>query len=1219
MSIRFDVVKQFQQRIAQADSFELVLQAISAVLNQQVEVIEVALLETAVSLSPLLANQIHLIIPNTSFSLKLTTTDAFSDENRALIEVVCALSASAPFFAKQGHIVRNRFLENVFATTETVRTSEDLQTILTQVHQQLLNLFSVSSGFITLYNPNKQELTFPCFTIHGETAVIEPVSLINADSLAAWVIANGLPYITGDWVNDAKPVRGLSQEEELSSIMCIPLLLDDVVLGAVSVQSHKKNHFSNEDFDILTAVADQLASAIETNRKFTHTKHLVEKGTQDYQAAVALRQAISIISSTLNRKSIINHFLLALDNVISYDTAFLFLKSEKDGFRLISSRDPHQRPQDHSPAQLEDIWQTNPLFKTIEETKETLLIQNTQHDEQWQGYEGSDKVKSWLGVPLIMGREMLGILVVQSYQANTFSKQQQWLTNTLASHTAVALQNSALYHRTQQQLNELSTLYQASATMTANLDQDFVLQTVVVEMVRALQVDSCTIFVWNTGRQNLIPAAHSNLAQSTAQLWDKEEKPIQASIGLSLVSNLEKNQIINHVFQTKEIFSLRYDNAHIQERIDLLEAAGLQAALLVPLVRQGNVLGLLALGQVSEPRSFTTREQRLAQNLAGQAAVAIEHAHLYFQAKRRVEELATFHNIVLQLNTPLKLGTVLDAITESALKLVDASNLHIYLYDQKTGEFSFGSALWREGRRTPAVAKVRKDGMTATVVKRGEPLIINDAKKHPLFQSEETQNWGIEAIAGFPLKRGDTVIGAFTITYLHPHRFTNDEILLLNLLADQASVAVRNARLFAESQRRLRDMSALVDMAQKITGTLKIKDILQTTVKILQGLLNARASTIIMLTEDKSELMVAAAVGVNPEYMGIRMSPDEKSISGEVIRTGELINIQDTYAEPDFFFFSEIVRSLLVVPLIVRGETIGTLTIDSDQPNAFSELDVQLMMIAAAQVSIAISNAGLFEEVEARASELTIAYEELKESDRLKDELVQNVSHELRTPLTFVKGYVDLLMDGEMGLVSAEQQDALHIVAAKTDEITRIIDDIITLQRIDSGNLQIEVTSMAELIRTAVSGHQLVAEKKGLEIVAELPSESGLVPLDKGRINQVLDNLIANAMKFSPNGGKISVTMEDLDSDIKVTISDQGVGMPQDKQKRIFDRFYQIDGSSRRRFGGTGIGLAIVKRIIDAHHGRIWVESELNVGSSFYFTLPKTRRGTSSPIFQAPA
>ena len=195
-----------------------------------------------------------------------------------------------------------------------------------------------------------------------------------------------------------------------------------------------------------------------------------------------------------------------------------------------------------------------------------------------------------------------------------------------------------------------------------------------------------------------------------------------------------------------------------------------------------------------------------------------------------------------------------------------------------------------------------------------------------------------------------------------------------------------------------------------------------------------------------------------------------------------------------------------------------------------------------------------------------------------------------------------------MGLVSSEQHEALQIVATKTDEITRIIDDIITLQRIDTGNLQLEVSPLATLLQATVSDHRIVAEKKGLTIVTKLPATQGLVRMDKGRINQVMDNLMANALKFSPNGGGIEVRMQDLPDSVHVIVSDQGVGMPKEKQNRIFDRFYQIDGSSRRRFGGTGIGLAIVKRIIDAHHGKIWVESELSKGSSFHFTLPKTKQ-----------
>ncbi|HEX6385713.1 MAG TPA: ATP-binding protein, partial [Anaerolineae bacterium] len=284
---------------------------------------------------------------------------------------------------------------------------------------------------------------------------------------------------------------------------------------------------------------------------------------------------------------------------------------------------------------------------------------------------------------------------------------------------------------------------------------------------------------------------------------------------------------------------------------------------------------------------------------------------------------------------------------------------------------------------------------------------------------------------------------------------------------------------------------------------------------------------------------------------------------------------------------------------------IGTLTVDSDKANAFSDSDIQSMTIAAAQVSVAITNARLFEELEERAAELAIAYEELRESDRLKDELVQNVSHELRTPLTFVKGYVDLLMDGEMGLLTAEQQSAIQIISDKTNEITRLIDDIITLQRIDAGNLQLGLVSMAELVQMAVMAHRLVADKKGLSIESVLADGKGWVYIDKGRINQVLDNLIGNAMKFSPDGGTITVAVREEGDSVYVIISDQGIGVPAGKRQRIFERFYQVDGSSRRRFGATGIGLAIVKRIIDAHKGKIWVESEVGKGSSFFFVLPK--------------
>jgi GAF domain-containing protein len=319
--------------------------------------------------------------------------------------------------------------------------------------------------------------------------------------------------------------------------------------------------------------------------------------------------------------------------------------------------------------------------------------------------------------------------------------------------------------------------------------------------------------------QNLTPVAHQNQADMPGAQNDIAQT---GGGGLRGIENLERFSIVQRIFNTQIICNLRADEENEEEAKRLLEAGEMQSLLLVPLVRRGSVLGLLALGQQATPRHFTNAELRLTQSLASQAAVAIEHAHLFRQTQRRVAELEALHQIVLRLNTPLRLSEVLDTITESALKMINASNLHIFLYDNQTGRFTFGSALWRDGRRESAVASPREDGLTATVVRQGEAVVINNALEHPMYERGIAKAWGICAIAGFPLRHNDRIIGAFTVTYLFPHTFTEDELLLLNLLADQAAVAIKNARLFTRSQRQLRDMSALVDMAKQVTSKLDL-------------------------------------------------------------------------------------------------------------------------------------------------------------------------------------------------------------------------------------------------------------------------------------------------------------------------------------------------------------------------------------------------------------
>lgn len=1100
-------------------------------------------------------------------------------------------------------------LETIYAITESARALRPLQPTLADIHSQLVRVFNVPSFFIGLYDAEKEQITFPYAVDNEEPVTLAPVSLHDKRSLVAWVVREKQPLITGDWLHEEAPVPGIGvdPEQPSRSILCFPMQAGEEVIGVFSVQSDRPGEFDEDAQHLLASIADQVAVIVRNARLYSTTQELVDTIAREYLAAASLRQTVSAIGTSLDLDDILSQLLLSMSDIVPYDAAAIGLFVAG---RVVFTTQQNYRPlsKEELTARNQAVMRKSPAIREILRRREPIWIEDVQVDPRWQDGKEGDYPRAWLGVPMVAGENVIGVLMLEHREAGVYHEREGWLISTLAAHASLAVQNARLHEEIQRQLAELTTLYEASATINANLDQDTVLRTVVEEMVQALGVDSCTILVWSSARKELRTAAHKNQLMA-----DPVVDAPDVGIGLSTLPHLEKHPIIRRIFATHEEKSLYRQTAEDEYERMLLEAADLEALLLVPLVRREQTVGLLALGETKRDRPFTQRDIRLARNLAAQAAVAVEHAHLYSQAQRRVKELSAFHQIVLQLNTPLELEVVLNNITESALRLIEANNLHIYLYDSDKDIFTFCSALWRSGRRKPAVDAPRKDGLTATVVHSGEALVIDDASSHPLYQGADAAGWGVEAIAGFPLKHGGRVIGAFTVTYLEPHTFSPDELLLMNLLADQSAVAVENARLFDDAQQRLRSMSALVDMAKQVTGNLKVKSVMQTTVQTLQKLLRARASTIALISDDGQELVVEAGAGIKPEFQRVRMQLGE-GVSGRAVREQRLIYVRDTYEEPDFLFFDQVLRSLLVVPLVSRNEVIGTLTVDSDRPDAFNDSDLQLMTIAGAQVSVAIANARLFEEVEERAAELAVAYEELKESDRLKDELVQNVSHELRTPLTFVRGYIDLLIEGAMGALNPEQESALQIVSDKTDEITRLVEDIMSLQRIDVDNLIWERFSMRELIKVALDCHELSAGKQNLALVFDPPADPGMIEADKGRINQVLDNLIGNALKFSPDGGTIKVELETLPNRLHVVVSDEGIGVPADKVGRIFERFYQIDGSARRRFGGAGIGLAIVKRIVDAHQGEIWVESEVNEGSSFHFTLPRQKTVSASPI-----
>jgi signal transduction histidine kinase len=256
-----------------------------------------------------------------------------------------------------------------------------------------------------------------------------------------------------------------------------------------------------------------------------------------------------------------------------------------------------------------------------------------------------------------------------------------------------------------------------------------------------------------------------------------------------------------------------------------------------------------------------------------------------------------------------------------------------------------------------------------------------------------------------------------------------------------------------------------------------------------------------------------------------------------------------------------------------------------------------------------LENARLYAELEERAQRLNAAYEELKELDQRKTEFVQSVSHELRTPLLFIRGYTELLLDGGLGQLNPEQQEKLDIVARKTQLLADLVRDIVSLQRGRPREEEMQEISLAQLARQATASAEAMAQELGIQVSLELPEHDLRIRGVPRRLEEVFDNLLGNALKFSPDGGEIKVQTQIRDGFVQVSVADEGIGVPPEEQERIFERFYQVDSTTTRRFEGTGLGLSIVKQIVEGHGGQVWVISPTlkdaaGRGSTFYFTLP---------------
>jgi len=610
----------------------------------------------------------------------------------------------------------------------------------------------------------------------------------------------------------------------------------------------------------------------------------------------------------------------------------------------------------------------------------------------------------------------------------------------------------------------------------------------------------------------------------------------------------------------------------------------------VPIVLREQTIGALY-AVSSRVDGLNVDRQVAAAVLAGQMSMAVSNTHLLGDREQRIAELAAMTDLGHAINSVLDEQKVSQLILDSAMRLIEADDAALFV--NKNDALTPAATLNRVGRDQGGV-EIFDAQQARAVAESSRPVSAAAADQQ-----------GYHTIS-FPLTVKGQTIGVIQLLRAGADRaFDADDQRLLASLALPSSTALENALLYEEAQRRLAEVSTLYTLAQRMTSSLDLNQMLDSLVVVLRRVINCRGCCIFLLDESSGLLEIRAASGLKPEWQEQAKLRIGEGVSGRVVKEERAIYIPDVRAMPDYIAFDPEVRSLLAVPLITKGRVIGALNVDDDKPNAFDAHEGQLLTIAAAQAATMIENARLYESLKERARRLKLAYDELKELNRLKSEFVQNVSHELRTPLTFIRGYVELLLDGALGEMTERQTEAMRVVAAKTQTLTRLVNDVISLQKAEMTTLDLTPVSLTDVIDLALRGAEVAAHEAGLTLIRNVPPDLPPVLGDRARLGQILDNLLGNALKFTPPGGTVEVRLEDAGDFERVSVLDSGIGIPADKFEKVFEPFYQIDGSSTRHAGGAGLGLAIVKQIVEAHGGQVGLVSHVDEGSNFSFTIPK--------------
>ena len=667
------------------------------------------------------------------------------------------------------------------------------------------------------------------------------------------------------------------------------------------------------------------------------------------------------------------------------------------------------------------------------------------------------------------------------------------------------------------------------------------------------------------------------------------------------------------------------------------EAVPYRAVLAAPLFAKGEVVGVLAAAD-DLGRTFSSDDTRLAEALADHAAIALDNARLYAEAEQRRREAEHLARVAADLTTQLDVATVGHGVVETVMPLfrARAAGLRLVEPDGSLRGVAFAGLMrdwFQPGHLAPAGttvsgrAVIEGRAVASSNVFTDPAVTVPDDVRHGMTTS------GDGAVLAVPLRIKGTIIGALSIADVPGRVFTPPEMDLLQAFANQAAVALERTRLHEQAEERRARVEAaaqrdrvLADASAALASSL---DLDTTLTRLADAIVPIFADWCTVRVFDKTgEMRLVATNCADPGKTDLaeriqKLTPQVVHSTdiaiAEAVQSGQPMLLREVTEDwlaahiPDEEYRSLVSqmapRSVMIVPLFVRGRPVGTVTLvrfGGSPP--YDEADFGVANDLAIRAAFTIENVRLLQQRER-------ARLDAERANRSKDEFLAMLSHELRTPLTSMLGWVRILRTTS----TAPDRVAmgLEVIERNARAQAQLIEDLLDVSRIVAGKLQLDryPVELVPVVVQAVDSLVREAEQKNVAMERAIVTGGLRVLGDPTRLHQVLTNLILNAIKFTPGGGRITVGLERHGENARIAVRDTGVGIAPELLPHVFDRFRQADSTMTRTHGGLGLGLAIVRHLVELHGGRVRAESEgLGQGATFVVDLPLETPSERRPV-----